>query len=74
MTEYNDEIDHYLDEESIIPIESFMNTCKWGGFIDYDGHGHPVKDGKMNGSIWVKPSNRFSSIPDDATHIAWYNR
>lgn len=42
-------------------------------FIDYDGFGHPVKDRKCDPDIYIKPSKRHE-IPEDATHIVWYNR
>lgn len=61
------------DEDDVYTIKEFIACVKSGGFIDYDGHGHPVKNKKADGSIHVKPS-RLIEIPDDATHIVWYNR
>lgn len=60
-------------EDDVYTVEEFNDMCESGGFIDYDGYGHPVKDSMANPSIWVKPSKRHL-IPSDATHIVWYNR
>jgi hypothetical protein len=56
----------------LMTVEEFRECVKIGGFIDYDGFGHPVKDEKMS-SIVVYPS-KVVEIPADATHIMWYNR
>ena len=58
---------------NVYTIQEFKAICEWGGFIDYDGFGEPVKDSKADGSIEIKPS-RLDRIPSDATHIVWYNR
>lgn len=60
-------------EDDVYTVEEFKEFVKCGAFIDYDGYGHPVKEHLLDKSIWVKPSN-LSVIPDDATHIVWYNR
>jgi hypothetical protein len=57
----------------VMAIEEFKTACINKSFIDYDGHGHPAKDGGMDPMIEVKPSLLFL-IPKDATHIVWYNR
>ena len=54
-------------------VKDFLEACECGGFIDYDGIGHPVKDGKMAKDV-VKPSTRKKDIPADATHVMWFNR
>lgn len=57
----------------LMTVKEFINSCKEGWFIDYDGHGHPVKDNKMDDSICIYPS-QLVLIPKDATHIIWFNR
>jgi len=57
----------------LLTVQDFLETCEGGGFIDYDGIGHPVKAMKMMESFDVKPSKR-KEIPKDATHIMWFNR
>lgn len=61
------------DEDDVYTVEEFRKFCAGGMFIDYDGYGHPVKDGKADESIEICPS-RVSSIPKDATHIVWFNK
>lgn len=41
-------------------------------FIDDDGFGKPVKDGKMAGCV-IYPSDA-DQLPDDATHVMWFNK
>lgn len=61
------------DEDDIYDIETFKECCETGTFIDYDGYGHPVKDGFSDESIDIRPSC-IHLIPEDATHIVWFNR
>ena len=61
------------NEDDVYTVEEFKQCCHDHAFIDYDGFGHPVKDGLADESITIKPS-RLGLIPNDATHIVWYNR
>lgn len=61
------------DEDDVYTVDEFRGRVSCGAFIDYDGFGHPVKDGKADPSVWVKPS-RVDEIPADATHVVWFNR
>ncbi len=67
---YDEELPDYGDK---IPVKDFLESCAGEFFIDYDGHGYPVKGNKMASGVVVKPSN-LSVIPSDATHIMWFNR
>lgn len=58
---------------SLMTVQQFKNDVTDGMLIDYDGHGHPVKDMMMKPNTYVYPS-RIRKIPKDATHIMWYNR
>lgn len=60
-------------EDDVYTVAEFLAHVRNRGFIDYDGFGHPVKDGKADESVYVKPS-RASEIPADATHVVWFNR
>ena len=60
-------------DDDVYTIEEFKDHCKRGSFIDYDGWGYPVKDKKSDRTIQIQPST-ISKIPDDATHIVWFNR
>lgn len=61
------------DGDDVYTVEEFLAHTRTGAFIDYDGYGHPMKGGKADPSIVIKPS-KPESIPADATHILWYNR
>lgn len=61
------------DEEDVYTIEEFKELVNSGGFIDYDGYGYPVRDKMADESIVIQPS-RLEKIPQDATHIVWFNR
>jgi hypothetical protein len=61
------------DEDDVYTVEEFKHRCERRSFVDYDGFGHPVKDGKADESIFIYPS-KVSEIPSDATHIVWFNR
>lgn len=60
-------------DDHIMTWEDFFEYCKDKLFIDYDGHAHPMKDGFIDPNIWIYPSTR-NSIPEDATHVVWYNK
>ena len=61
------------DEDDVYTIEEFLECVKDRAFIDYDGYGHPVKDKKSDLLIDIQPSS-IHLIPEDATHIIWFNR
>lgn len=60
-------------DDDVYTVDEFREFVSTGAFIDYDGYGHPVKDGKCDPKIDIRPS-RVSDIPADATHVVWYNR
>lgn len=64
----------------LMTVKDFKEACDEGAFIDYDGFGDLVKDGKIvtpldedEIPLWIKPSRRHL-ISADVTHILWYNR
>ena len=61
------------NEDDVYTVEEFKAYCENGSFIDYDGYGHPVKDKLADESINIKPS-KLENIPENATHIIWFNR
>lgn len=69
--EYNDKITDFGD---VMAVEQFKDIVKCGGFVDYDGFAHPIRDGKMNHSIYIYPSEMDTTLPEDATHVCWYNK
>lgn len=69
IMEYNKDLPNYGE---LIDVKTFSACCCDNNLIDYDGHGHPVKNNKMSNQI-IKPS-KFTEIPEDATHIMWFNK
>ena len=64
----------------LMTVAEFKKDCDQGMFIDYDGHGDLVKNGKIvtkrnqdNYPQWISPSTRHT-ISEDVTHILWYNK
>lgn len=71
-------VDHVINGSRghLMKIEHWKLSCEDGGFIDYDGFGDLVKDEQLMG-IFRRPSDVTHNgrpIPEDATHILWYNR
>lgn len=62
-----------IDEDDVYTVAEFCEHVRDKSFIDYDGYGHPVKDGKADETVFIQPST-IDRIPADATHIVWYNR
>jgi hypothetical protein len=63
------------DEDDVYTIAEWLEHVRDGSFIDYDGYGHLVKDGKADPQ-WIRPSMVEDETfnPFDATHIVWLNR
>jgi hypothetical protein len=62
------------DHGDVMSLEQFIECVKSGGFIDYDGFGHYVKDGKES-DITIYPSDlKHNAIREDFDTIIWYNR
>lgn len=56
-----------------MPIEEFISCVNTGGFIDYDGFGHYVRDDQES-DIDVYPSDVKHGLRTDFTEIIWFNR
>lgn len=55
-------------------LKAFMSCVEGGGFINSDGYGHYVKDGKMT-NITIHPSDlKYKSIRKDFDEIIWFNK
>ncbi len=59
------------EDGDLMTVEEFQNACANGSFIDYDGFGDMIVDGKAVGEI--SPSS-YMDIPSNVTHVRWYNR
>jgi hypothetical protein len=59
---------------TVMSLKEFKSDCRSGGFIDYDGFGHYVKDGKES-NITIYPSDVIKNkVRKDFDTIVWYNR
>lgn len=63
--EYTEEVYEFADVFTVGEWESAVDD---GYFINDDGSGYWVKDGKSSSD------EVFSTPPLDATHVAWYNK
>jgi len=58
----------------IMSVEEFITSVKDGWFIDYDGYGRYVKDGKES-NITILPSDvEHNSVRKDFDKVIWFNR
>ena len=58
----------------VMSLEVFIGNVKSGGFIDYDGYGHYVKDGKAT-NINIHPSDvKHKAVRKEFDTIIWFNR
>lgn len=67
---YTEPIPDYGD---VMTVEDWKAAVRSGSFNDYDGGGKAAKDGKVD-KCWIYPSEADASIPEDATHIVWFNK
>lgn len=79
------EVPSYAD---LMPLEGFIGIVNWGGFIDYDGFGELVIDGKAGhhtttlisqrsfliGNKLVVPFKVLRDVFGDRVQVAWYNK
>lgn len=66
---YTEPIPAYGD---VIAIEDWKDAVRSRFFIDYDGYGCAVKNGKCTQQEYY-PSD-IDRVPATATHIVWFNR
>lgn len=65
------------NEDDVYTLEEFTEYCVDYMFIDDDGYGLLVKDGKACITYGVRPSlvlEYGDAVYMDATHVVWYNR
>ena len=62
------------DYGKIMALKEFIEWCEGEGFIDYDGYGCYIKDGKKT-NITIYPSDiKHNSIRSEFDTIIWFNR
>jgi hypothetical protein len=63
------------DLGDVMPLSVWIGEVIHGHFIDYDGYGHYVRDGKMRTDIMVVPSMlKRGEIDHSFDQIIWFNR
>ena len=68
------EFDELPTNGDVMSLNDFIEAVKNGWFIDYDGFGKYVRDGKET-NIMVFPSDvEHKSLRKDFDTIIWYNR
>lgn len=73
MNTYDQEVPDYCE---LMTKEDWIACCDCGGYVDYDGIGYLVKvvdDEARMSNTPIFPSIR-NQIPEDCTHVAWFNR
>ena len=66
---FNKPIPDYGD---VMTLADFQEACRFGAFNDYDGSGHPARNGWMD-SAYVYPST-LETMPEGTTHVVWFNK
>ena len=67
-------IDDVKTDDDVMSIGEFINAVKSGLFIDYDGYGRYVKDGKKT-NIQILPSDiKYRAIRKEFDTIVWFNK
>jgi len=61
-------------DDDVMSLKDFIGCVKCGGFIDYDGSGNYVRDGKIS-NISIYPSDvKHKAIRKDFDTIIWFNK
>jgi hypothetical protein len=61
-------------DDDVMSLKQFIEQVKHGMFIDYDGWGYYVKDGKKT-NIMIYPSDvKYNAIRKEFDTIVWYNK
>jgi hypothetical protein len=69
--EFERDIPNYGD---VMSLKEFINCVEEGGFIDYDGFGTYVRDGKVS-NIDIHPSDvKHKAIRKDFDTVIWFNK
>ena len=68
------ELSELPDFGDVFPLSDFIRNVIVGGFIDSDGFGHYVKDGKES-DVEIYPSDvERDLIREDFDTMVWYNK
>jgi hypothetical protein len=55
-------------------LQEFIDACKSGCFIDYDGHGYYATATEMSDVLAQPSAIVHGQIRTDFTHVMWFNK
>ncbi len=58
----------------LMSLDEFIDCCKSGGFIDYDGHGKYAFKDKISDKIVIPSHIIEGNIDKNFTHVVWFNK
>lgn len=61
-------------EGDLMTLTEWKACVRAGGFIDYDGFGYYVNDGKESDIVVIPSDLKHNQIRNEFSHVAWYNR
>jgi len=68
------ELTPHKEYSDVMELDDFIQNCKLGGFIDYDGVGY-YATATHESTVKVRPSEVMDGLVNrEFTHVAWYNR
>ena len=74
LIETNFTMGSHKDYGDLFLMKDWVDCCRRGGFIDYDGFGH-YSTLTEESSFEVYPSDvKANKVRKDFTHVMWYNR
>lgn len=65
-------IERRFGSGEIMSRADWLRAVECRALIDYDGFGYAMKRGLVD-TTPITPSRRYM-LPDDATHVIWFNR
>ncbi len=77
MSEFSKKVDLFelmQGDADVYTVEEFNELCDTSCLIDYDGFGHPITGEGMMDPAWCLVPSQRHTLPDEVTHIQWFNR
>ena len=68
------ELSELPDYGDVMSLQDFIENCKCGNFIDYDGYGYYVKNAQETNIMIIPSDVEHGAIRPDFDTIIWYNR
>ena len=60
----------------LVTVQEYRDLADSGAIMNSDGFGRAVKDGMEDDryEVELRPRKHGADIPQDATHVMWYNK